>query len=176
MPAVADTKRLRSAIDRGDATIVFGHHSHVSSGVERRGDGVILYGLGNFLHVGTQNMVRYGQCRDFGLHAHVYLWVAPGDKPILRAVEITPIMDMHEIAKPFPAKEAASRIAIVNAMSEELSRDGGDPLYFVPTSSGSGLACIQGPTTYGDELDARCKAQLSPLMNVASEPAVSLTT
>ena len=85
-------------------------------------------------------------------------------------------MDMHEIAKPFPAKEAASRIAIVNAMSEELSRDGGDPLYFVPTSSGTGLACIQGPTTYGDELDARCKAQLSPLMNVASDLPVSLTS
>ena len=85
-------------------------------------------------------------------------------------------MDMHEIAKPFPAKEASSRIAIVNAMSEELSRDGGDPLYFVPTSSGTGLVCIQGPTTYGDELDARCKAQLSPLMNVASDPTVSLTS
>jgi poly-gamma-glutamate synthesis protein (capsule biosynthesis protein) len=176
LPAVADTKRLRSAIDRGDATIVFGHHSHVPSGVERRGDGVILYGLGNFLHAGTQNMARYGQCRDFGLHARVYLWVAPGDKPILRAVEITPIMDMHEIAKPFPAKEAASRIAIVNAISEELSRDGGDPLYFVPTSSGSGLACVQDPATYGDELDARCKEQLSPLMNVASEAAVSLAS
>ncbi len=37
-------------------------------------------------------------------------------------------------------------------------------------------ACIQGPTTYGDELDAICKAQLSPLMNVAPEPVVSLAS
>lgn len=176
LPAIADRKRLRSAVDRGDATIVFGHHSHVASGVERRGDGVIFYGLGNFLHAGTQNMARYGQCRDFGLHARVYLWVVPGNKPILRAVEITPIMDMHEIAKPFPAKDTASRIAMVNAMSEELSRDGGDPLYFVPTSSGSGLACVPGLATYGDVLDARCKAQLSPLLNVAADSPSSLAS
>lgn len=176
LPTLADRKRLRLAVDRGDATIVFGHHSHVASGVERRGDGVIFYGLGNFLHAGTQNMARYGQCRDFGLHARVYLWVAPGNKPILRAVEITPIMDMHEIAKPFPAKESASRIAVVNAISEELSRDGGDPLYFAPTSSGTGLACVQGLATYGDDLDARCKAQLSPLLNVAADSPVSLAS
>ena len=46
----------------------------------------------------------------------------------------------------------------------------------MPTSSGSGLACIQGAATYGDELDARCKAQLSPLMNVASDLPVSLAS
>lgn len=176
LPAAADRKRLRSAVDRGNATIVFGHHSHVASGVERRDDGLILYGLGNFLHAGTQNMARYGQCRDFGLHARVYLWVAPGMKPVLRAVEITPLRDMHEIAKPFAVEEAAARVAVVNAMSEELTRDGGDPLVFTPTDRSTGLACLSGSAHYGDELESRCRTMAGPLMTVAALPRASLVS
>ena len=176
LPAATDRKRLRSAVDRGSATILFGHHSHVASGVERRGEGLIFYGLGNFLHAGTQNMARYGQCRDFGLHARVYLWVKPGSKPVLRAVEITPLRDMHEITRPFAAEEAAMRIEVVNAMSEELTRDGGDPLFFTPTHQGSGLACLAGSAHYGDELEARCRSMISPLMNVATGPRASLVS
>lgn len=174
LPAAADKKRFRSVVERGEATIVFGHHSHVASGVERRGEGLIFYGLGNFLHAGTQNMARYGRCRDFGLHARVYVWIAPGSEPVIRAVELTPLKDMHEISKPFPAEEAAVRIALVNAMSEELSRDGGNAVRFIPTGTGSGLACFAGSDIYGDELEARCKAQFSPLMNVSTVHSVSL--
>ena len=176
LPAATDKKRFRSVVERGEATIVFGHHSHVASGLERRGEGLIFYGLGNFLHVGTQNMARYGRCRDFGLHARVYVWIAPESGPVVRAVEVTPLKDMHEIAKPFPAEEAAARIALVNAMNEELSRDGGDAVRFLPTRTGSGLACFPGSAVYGDELEARCKAQLSPLMNVSTVPSVSLAS
>jgi hypothetical protein len=176
LPAATDKKRFRSVVERGEATIVFGHHSHVGSGVERRGEGLIFYGLGNFLHAGTQNMGRYGRCRDFGLHARVYVWIAPGGEPVIRAVELTPLQDMHEIARPFPAEEAAVRIALVNALSEELSRDGGDPVRFLPTGTGSGLACFPGSAIYGDELEARCKAQFSPLMNVSTVPSVSLAS
>lgn len=38
----------RSLIDVG-ADIIHGHHSHVPQGVERYGDGLICYGLGNFM-------------------------------------------------------------------------------------------------------------------------------
>lgn len=176
LPAVVDKKRIRSAMDRGDATIVFGHHSHVASGVERRDDGLIFYGLGNFLHAGTQDMARYGQCRDFGLHVRVFLWVSPGSKPVVRAVEMTPLMDMHEVTKPFPVEEAATRIALVNAMSEEVSRDSGSAVRFFPTGSGSGLACFPGSTIYGDELEARCQAQAGKPMNTSTHPRASLAS
>lgn len=157
LPRPSDMTRLRLSIDQGDATIVFGHHSHVASGVERRGDGVIFYGLGNFMHAGTQDMTRYGRCRDFGLYARVYLWVSPGSRPVLRAVEVTPLRDMHEITRPFPPEEAAARISVVNAMSEELSRDGGGvALSFFPTGAGSGLACLPDQEAYGDPLAQRC--------------------
>lgn len=176
LPAAADRTRLRAAVDRGDATIVFGHHSHVASAVEQRGDGVIFYGLGNFLHAGTQDMARYGQCRDFGLHARAYLWVAPGKSPVLRAVEVTPIQDMQEVPKPFPAEEAAVRIALINAMSEELGRDGGNPIFFQPTGYGSGLACFSASAGYGDELETRCRALAGPLMTAVSIPRASLSS
>ena len=176
LPFAADRTRLRSAVDRGDATIVFGHHSHVASGVERRGDAVIFYGLGNFLHAGTQDMARYGHCRDFGLHAKVYLWVAPGHRPVLRAVEVTPVTDMHEIARPLPPEDAASRIAVVNAMIEELTRDGGTPLHFTPTPTGSGLACVPGSARYDDALDARCRSIATPLMNVTTDSRTALAS
>lgn len=37
----------RRAIDAG-ATVVIGHHAHILQGIERYGDGLIAYGLGNF--------------------------------------------------------------------------------------------------------------------------------
>ncbi|MGE0057200.1 MAG: CapA family protein, partial [Dehalococcoidia bacterium] len=45
----AEQRRLdRAAIDAG-ASILLGHHAHVFQGWEVYGDGVIVYGLGNFV-------------------------------------------------------------------------------------------------------------------------------
>ena len=151
-----DRKRFRAAVDGGRATIVFGHHSHVAAGIERRGNALIFYGLGNFLHAGTQNMARYDECRDFGLYARAYMWAEPGKDPILRAVEVIPLKDMYEITKPFPMPEAKRRIEILNSLSSRLATDGGQPLLLVATGKGSGLACMQSAVVYGDELEARC--------------------
>lgn len=38
----------RAAIDSG-ATLVIGHHPHILQGIERYGDGIIFYSLGNFI-------------------------------------------------------------------------------------------------------------------------------
>lgn len=154
----SDRIRFRSAVDRGDATIVFGHHAHVAAGIERRGNGIIFYGLGNLLHAGTQNMARYDECRDFGLLAKVYLWSEPGKEPLLRAVEVIPLRDMHEITRPFPAEEAKRRVQALNALSAELGTDGGQPLFFAATEGGSGLACMKSAVRYGDELEDLCSA------------------
>lgn len=174
LPAAIDQKRIRRAVDSGNATIVFGHHSHVASGLEKRGDGLIFYGLGNFLHAGTQNMARYGQCRDFGLHVRVYLWISPEAKPLIRAVEVTPLKDMHEVTKQFAPQEAAARIELVNAMSEALTEDSGDAVRLLPTGTGSGLSCFPVSELYGDALEARCKALTPQVMNVSAVPRASL--
>ncbi|HTM19160.1 MAG TPA: CapA family protein [Kofleriaceae bacterium] len=46
-PTADFARRYRELIDAG-ATLIIGHHPHVVQGVERHGDGFILYSLGNF--------------------------------------------------------------------------------------------------------------------------------
>ncbi len=46
-PSSPQTAAAHAAIDAG-ADLVIGHHAHILQGVEYYGDGVILYGLGNF--------------------------------------------------------------------------------------------------------------------------------
>lgn len=163
LPSERDKRRLRSAVDSGRAAIVFGHHSHVPSGLEYRNGGLILYGLGNFMHSGTQDMSRYGACRDFGLYAKAYVWMAPGEAPVIRAVELFPIRGMHMAPEPLAPVEAARRIAIVNAMSAAVAGDGTASVHLEMTSRASGLACFGKQTGYGDELSARCHAAAGPL-------------
>jgi len=47
-PSFSEIKFCRSLIDNG-ATVILGHHSHVLRGIERYKDGLIAYGLGNFI-------------------------------------------------------------------------------------------------------------------------------
>jgi poly-gamma-glutamate synthesis protein (capsule biosynthesis protein) len=46
-PSPGQVAASRALLDAG-ATLVLGHHPHVVQGVERRGDGLIAYSLGNF--------------------------------------------------------------------------------------------------------------------------------
>lgn len=163
LPGERDKARFRRTVDDGRADIVFGHHSHVPSGVEYRNGKLILYGLGNFLHTGTQDMSRYGACRDFGLYAKLYFWMVAGDAPRLRAVELFPIRDMHAVPEAMAREDAARRIAIVNAMNVALSGEGAAPLRLETTNRGTGLACFGDQSPYGDELSARCHASAGPL-------------
>jgi poly-gamma-glutamate synthesis protein (capsule biosynthesis protein) len=47
-PSSIQRQAARAAIDAG-ASVVLGHHTHVLQGVEYYHDGIIFYGLGNFL-------------------------------------------------------------------------------------------------------------------------------
>lgn len=47
-PSEAQVAAARAAIDAG-ADLVVGHHAHILQGIHRYNDGVIAYGLGNFL-------------------------------------------------------------------------------------------------------------------------------
>ncbi len=46
-PSKAQQESARAAIDAG-ADLVIGHHAHILQGIEQYGDGVIIYGMGNF--------------------------------------------------------------------------------------------------------------------------------
>ena len=59
-PLPDDVDLGRSLIDAG-ATLVIGHHPHVVQGIERRGNGAILYSLGNFCFVPYMRTGRLSQ-------------------------------------------------------------------------------------------------------------------
>ncbi len=73
--------------------LVIDYHTHV----ERVGNSVIFYGLGNGLHHGTANMGPKGICRDFGVVGRVHLLKGENGHLITRAVEVIPETKMHII-------------------------------------------------------------------------------
>ncbi|MCA9615011.1 MAG: CapA family protein [Myxococcales bacterium] len=77
-PNVYQQKTARALID-GGADMVIGHHPHVLQGIERHGDGLIAYSLGNFLFEHTGAIPRLtGVLRS--------RWTTSGDGPCLERV------------------------------------------------------------------------------------------
>jgi poly-gamma-glutamate synthesis protein (capsule biosynthesis protein) len=108
----------RAAIDAG-AALVIGHHPHTLQGVERYGDGLILYSLGNFVFdLDNEDLTNLGP-RAFE-SAVYYVTITDGV-----AVEVRPepvFIDPEEI-RPRPAageQRAAilARIEQLNALAE----------------------------------------------------------
>jgi poly-gamma-glutamate synthesis protein (capsule biosynthesis protein) len=114
-PVAVQTRVARSAVDKYDVDIVFGHHAHVVQGIERRGDGIIFYGLGNFAMRGARNMGSVGEFkgeRDFGLLVKLDFGFNKKRKKFkLHRLEVLPVYDMHSGPHPF-AKEAEARIRV----------------------------------------------------------------
>jgi len=56
-PGLAQTRAAHALVDAG-ADLVIGHHPHVLQGVERYGNGLVAYSLGNFLFENTNAIPR----------------------------------------------------------------------------------------------------------------------
>jgi capsule synthesis protein PGA_cap len=144
-PNAPDVKKLREvAVRKAGIDLVVGHHAHVAAGVQEVGGKLIFYGLGNFLHLGTQDMARNDTCRDYGLVARVHLAQVAGGHLAARAVEVVPITDTHLAPRPMSPKQAARRIAVLNGLARGLDDDKADArgLRFVTQENGSGLYCF----------------------------------
>ena len=149
-PATSETTRtrFRSAIAPDGLTIIAGHHKHIATGVEMvetpaGGVGLIFYGLGNFLHLGMQNMGRHDLCHDFGLLGRVRLARADDGSLSLISVRVVPLTDMHRATKPLPPEPSTLRVAVLNHLSGELDApdEGAMGLRFSAQEDGSGLWC-----------------------------------
>lgn len=139
--------KFREAVGVGGFTIIAGHHKHVASGIERVGDnGVVFYGLGNFLHLGMQNMGRFDICRDFGLLAKLHLREGADGQLYLEAVEAVPLTDMHRRVTPMADDDAALRLDVLNDLSARLADDPEQAFAFSPRNGGSGLWCAADAT------------------------------
>eukprot|EP00439_Symbiodinium_sp_Y106_P089100 s1_g1636.t1 len=144
----ATRARFRSAIAPEGLTIIAGHHKHIATGIEMvqtptGSTGLIFYGLGNFLHLGMQNMGRHDMCHDFGLLARIRLIRADDGTVSLHSVRVVPLTDMHRATKPLAPEPSAVRVAVLNHLSAQLDapEDGVLGLRFNLLDDGSGLWC-----------------------------------
>ena len=138
--------------------LIVGHHPHVAQGVERVGDSLIFYGLGNFLHPGTAEMKRFGLCRDYGLMAKVHLAKA-GQKWTVGAIEAIPITNTHVRPQRCSPQDGARRIFALNYLGARLgNRPGSEGLRFTPRGDGTGLYCALGADSLGGRIGALCQA------------------
>ena len=147
----ADKARFRAALPHG-AAIIAGHHHHVARGVELIGGKLIAYGLGNFLHLGTQDMRRFDLCRDFGLLLRTGL-VKRGAAFEVETVEAVPLTSTHIAPEPMTGEAGRLRVEVLNHLGAMLGETG---LRFSPQADGSGLWCA------ADASDARCAGWRAP--------------
>ena len=126
--------------------------------MERVGNSLIFYGLGNFLHPGTAEMKRFGICRDYGLMAKVHLARLDGRWQV-EAIEAIPLTKTHMRPERFPPQQSARRIYALNYLGAQLG-DGGqaEGLRFTPRQDGSGLYCAAGAASLGGKVGALCAA------------------
>lgn len=162
----AERTRFHAALE-GGADIVVGHHQHVVAGIELVGDKVIFYGLGNFLHWGTQDMGRHDMCRDYGLVARVHLAGAEGQPMAVLAIEAIAVTDMHARPRPLDASTASERIHVLNYLNEQFGARG---VRFGIGDDGTGLYCAPGAERLRGRIGVRCAA---PPAMVAPSPALA---
>mgnify|MGYP003653148488 CR=1 FL=1 len=148
----AEAKRFAELPD--GIGIIVGHHAHVARGAAVVDNRLILFGLGNFLHFGTQNMARFDICRDFGLLTKVGMMRADDGTLSLETVEAVPLTGMHERTKPMTGAEMQLRLAVLNYLGSKLDNKalGAQGLRF----DGNGLWCAK------DASDPRCAAWATP--------------
>lgn len=163
---VPDARQIKDwreyAVREKGIDLVVGHHPHVAQGVERVGDKLIFYGLGNFLHPGTAKMKRFGLCRDYGLMAKVHLTKENGGWwPA--AIEAIPITGTHNQPARLSPLDATRRIHALNYLGARLGDSAGAiGISFTPRADGTGLYCAAGASKLGGKIGALC-AGLRPV-------------
>lgn len=155
--------------------LIVGHHPHVAQGVERVGDSLIFYGLGNFLHPGTAEMKRFGMCRDYGLMAKVHLAKAD-DAWTVEAIEAIPIAETHIRPVRFSPQEGTRRIHALNYLGTRLGNGtGAEGITFTPREDGTGLYCAAGAEQLGGKIGALC-ASWAPAPPIPAQLAPTLAS
>lgn len=164
-PAAADITKLRDEAVRGAGIdLVIGHHAHVPAGIQAVGEKLIFYGLGNFLHLGTQDMSSFGICRDFGVLARLHLASDAKGRLVASAVEIIPVTGMHASTRRMAPEQSRARIHVLNYLASGLDAPQADArgVRFTPQPDGRGIYCATGADGEGEPTAALCKGWSEP--------------
>jgi poly-gamma-glutamate synthesis protein (capsule biosynthesis protein) len=136
VPTTQVATLARHAADAG-VDVVHGHHPHVVQGIERRGEGLIFYSMGNFELRGARNMASLGADSDYGIGARMHFDPATSR---LVDLEVVALYDMHRAVHVLPPEAGTDRMARLNARSASL--DGDDVQLLVDSATGHGHATL----------------------------------
>lgn len=152
-------KRFEYAILHGKVNLIIGHHPHVIRPIEKIGDSLIFYSLGNYLMLGSADITKsVNMNTDWGMFARLYLEKDPKTNTVkIDAVEVVPLTNTHFKAMPLTGRRAAERITSLNNLS--LSELGKDALTLtIDALTGSGLDCRDDMNSV--RAKARCATQI----------------
>ncbi|MFH1529356.1 MAG: CapA family protein [Pseudomonadota bacterium] len=138
----------RRAVKDFGVDLVIGHHPHVVQGIERYGEGLIFYSLGNFALRGARNMGSVKELKgsgDWGLLVKLQLRWNTGKKRLrFRRLEALPVFDMHSGPHAFKrADDATARIEVLNRLSKAFSKN--DPAVAFENKDGRFLYNFPAP-------------------------------
>ena len=171
-PDAADVRKLRDEAVRGAGIdVVVGHHAHVAAGVQEIDGRLVFYGLGNFLHLGTMDMSRFGICRDYGLTARLHLTRRADGHLAARAIEVVPLTGMHMRPTRLAPAAATLRVHVLNHLAAGLDAPAAKArgVRFVPRADGSGLHCLPGAEREAGRIGELCAGWAEP-----TQPASNL--
>lgn len=134
-------KRYRSFLAQGDLDLIIGHHPHRVRPVERVGNKVIFYSLGNYLMVGAETLNGLPDQSDFGLMGRLYLEREAGGRLAIKSVEAIPLFNMQARVYPLTGFEAQSRIDSLNRLSQQ--ELGSSAMQWNSLPNGWGQHCIK---------------------------------
>lgn len=140
------------ALKEGNIDLILGHHPHRVHPVEKVGNRVIFYSLGNYVMVGGANLNQKGPAEDYGLMGRLYLSMDPATgKLVPQAIEAIPLTDVHAAAKPMATAKANERIDVLNGLGR--SQLGESTLIFQKSKLGGRKCLGQNP---GAKAQALC--------------------
>jgi len=163
--SLSDAAKLRDQAAKGSGIdIVVGHHAHVAAGVQRVDGKLVLYGLGNLLHPGMQDMAQLGICRDYGLVIRVLFSRDAAGKLTPGAIEAVPLTQMHARATPLKGDAGRLRIEVLNHLAAELddAKVGATGIRFASQADGTGLYCLPDAAKAPGRIGAACKSWEPP--------------
>lgn len=153
----SDRARFARVLSSG-VDMVVGHHHHVAAGIELVEGKPVFYGLGNFLHWGTQDMGRHDMCHDYGLVARVHLGGKQGEKLTVKAIEAIPVTEMHIRPRRLAPAASGERVQALNYLNRQFGENG---VRFAIEADGTGLYCAPGADKLSGDVGARCASGVS---------------
>jgi poly-gamma-glutamate synthesis protein (capsule biosynthesis protein) len=134
---------------QGDLDLIIGHHPHRVRPVEKIGEKVIFYSLGNYMMLGASALNNLPTAHNYGLMGRLYLKRDRiSDRLKINFMEAIPLYNMQSQVSPLTGVYAQSRIENLNDLS--LQELGSTAVQWSIGADGWGRACVSDQCALSD--------------------------